>query len=107
MSAAHNVAGMFPPTNKQVWNESLLWRAIPIHTIPEELDYVLAAKKPCPLYNRAYEEYKTSDEIKSILERNQSTVEYLEKHVGMKIDSIETLKDIYQALWIEQLKEFP
>lgn len=88
MSIAHNLAGMFPPTKKQVWNESLMWSAVPIHTVPEDMDYVLAMKKPCPLYEHAYEKYKKSDEIKSILKKHKSLLEYLEENSGKKIRKI-------------------
>jgi len=40
MSAYCNLAGLFPPHGSQVWNESLLWQPIPVHTVPEDLDHV-------------------------------------------------------------------
>jgi len=40
MSAYSNLAGMFPAEGSQVWNEKLLWQPIPVHTIPQEMDYV-------------------------------------------------------------------
>lgn len=88
MSIAHNLAGMFPPTKKQVWNESIMWSAVPIHTVPEDMDYVLAMKKPCPLYEHAYEKYKKSNEIQSILKKHKSLLEYLEENSGRKIRKI-------------------
>lgn len=106
MSAAHNLAGMFPPENQQIWNDSLLWQAIPIHTIPQHLDYVLANKKPCPLYDQTYDEYEQSDQIKAILASNASLIQYLDQYVGQKIETICEVKTIYQALWVEQLKHF-
>lgn len=106
MSVQHNLAGMFPPQDAQIWNDTLLWQAIPVHTIPEELDYVLAMKTPCPRYQQAFEEYEQSDEVKSMMKSNRSLIQYLEQYVGMEIDRIEQVKIIYQALWIEQLKEY-
>lgn len=105
MSAAHNLAGMFPPQNNQIWNETLMWQAIPIHTIPKKLDHVLATQRPCPRYDQIYEEY-TKSLTESILQSNQSLIQYLEMYVGMKIQSIQHFKIIYEALWIEQLKQF-
>lgn len=122
---------MFPPKGQQIWNEDLLWQgeeqlflskphinrttqyiwtifppAIPIHTMPEQMDHVLAMKRPCPRYQKAYEEYLQSDEIKSILESNRTMIEYMEKHAGMRFVEIRKIKAFYEALWIEQLKGF-
>ncbi|XP_054267344.1 prostatic acid phosphatase-like [Macrosteles quadrilineatus] len=38
MSAQANMAGMFPPKGRQVWETSLPWQPVPIHTAPEDVD---------------------------------------------------------------------
>lgn len=107
MSAAYNLAAMFPPKNSQIWNDSLRWQAIPIHTLTEEQDYVLAMKKPCPLYEQAYEKYEKSANITKILKNSSSLMKYLAKHTGkVAINTICEVKSIYQTLWLEQLKNF-
>lgn len=35
MSAASNLAGLFPPKGDQRWDQSLEWQPIPIHTVPQ------------------------------------------------------------------------
>lgn len=42
MSAAVNLAGLYPPSADQKWNNKLgnLWQPIPIHSIPRDLDHV-------------------------------------------------------------------
>lgn len=40
MSALSNLAGLFPPTGKQIWNQNINWQPIPIHTVPEKMDSV-------------------------------------------------------------------
>lgn len=98
---------MYPPKDKQVWNESLLWQAIPIHTLPQDQDDILAAKRPCPKYTKAFDEYEESDEIQSIIKSNQTLLDYLEKNADQKVNTICKVKTIYQALWVEELKNFP
>lgn len=104
MTAAHALAGMYPPHDQQIWNDALIWQAIPIHTIPFQSDYVLGMVTPCPLYNQTYEEYENSDEIKSMIKENEHLFKYLSKHVGTKVSSICEVKTIYEALWLEELK---
>lgn len=130
MSAAHNLAGMFPPQNNQIWSDSLLWQAIPIHTVSSDNDYVLGmsgecvklfllslsncssinwfstGKMTCPLYDKIYEEYEKSDEIQSMLKKHRPLIEYLELHTGTKIVNVRQIRAIYSPLLVEQLKNF-
>lgn len=80
--------------------------AIPIHTLPEKMDHKLAMKRPCPRYQKAYDEYIQSNEIKSIFESNKTLIEYLEAHAGMRFKALQDIKAFYEALWIEELKGF-
>jgi hypothetical protein len=34
MSAEANLAGLYPPNGSQVFNPSLEWQPIPVHTVP-------------------------------------------------------------------------
>ena len=40
MSASCNLAGLYPPQSKQIWNKYMPWQPIPIHTTPESEDKV-------------------------------------------------------------------
>jgi len=40
MSAESNLAGLYPPTPQEMWNSTLNWQPIPIHTKPRFEDKV-------------------------------------------------------------------
>lgn len=40
MSALSNLAGLYEPVAKDVWNPDIHWQPIPVHTSPEKLDSV-------------------------------------------------------------------
>lgn len=43
MSALANMAGMYPPVGKEMWNENITWQPIPIHSRPKNWDPVSKA----------------------------------------------------------------
>lgn len=65
MSAETVLAGLFPPTQNQLWSKNILWQPIPIHTIPVKMDHVLAAKKLCDRYKFLMNEHFNRPEYKA------------------------------------------
>ncbi|KAJ8975475.1 hypothetical protein NQ317_019803 [Molorchus minor] len=102
MSAAVNLAGLYPPTNTEVWNKNIVWRPIPIHTVPEGDDAVLAMKKACPKYDLLYEELLNSTFFRIVDEKNRQLYEYLSEKTGWNITTIRQIETIYSTLLIEQ-----
>ncbi|KAJ1101649.1 hypothetical protein NDU88_006715 [Pleurodeles waltl] len=47
MSAEANLAGMYPPTGEQIWNDTIPWQPIPVHTVPLSEDQVSVACGGC------------------------------------------------------------
>ncbi|XP_076240639.1 prostatic acid phosphatase [Calliopsis andreniformis] len=102
MSAESHLAGLYPPSGNQVW-DSIKWMPIPVHTIPEDKDNVLAAKKYCPAYNYELEKVLNSPEMKYINKENEKLYAYLTKMTGNKISSLRSIQQLYDILFIEDL----
>ncbi|XP_076292878.1 prostatic acid phosphatase [Lasioglossum baleicum] len=102
MSAESHLAGLYPPYGDQQW-DSIPWMPIPVHTIPEDKDYVLAAKKYCPRYDYELRKVLNSAEIKRIDKGNKKLYAYLTEKSGNNISSLRTLEQLYDTLFIESL----
>lgn len=106
MSALSNLAGMFPPDNSQEWSDSIPWQPIPVHTVPEVLDKVLAMKYPCPKYNEEYRAMMKSDELVEYNKDHQELYDYLSKYTGNPITEPKDVDYLYSTLKIEQLNNY-
>ncbi|XP_033225423.1 lysosomal acid phosphatase-like isoform X2 [Belonocnema kinseyi] len=106
MSAESNLAGLYPPKGSQIW-DSIKWMPIPVHTITQTQDNLLAMKKYCPRYEYELENLKNSPEMKRIDQDNAKLYSYLTQHSGKKINSLEEIEFLYNSLYIEELYNKP
>ncbi|XP_037048455.1 lysosomal acid phosphatase-like [Bradysia coprophila] len=83
MSAQANLAGLYPPTGRLIWNEDLNWQPIPIHSVPENIDYLIGGSiPPCVAYENALNEYARSTEMLEFYGSVQPFYEYVSEHAG-------------------------
>lgn len=106
MSAEANMAGLYPPQNKQLWDKDLKWQPIPIHTIPEIEDCVLAAKKKCAKYDKLYKELFRTPYFRNISHQLHDLYAYMSKNAGKTISDLENLEYLYNTLMIEANNNF-
>ncbi|XP_063547613.1 prostatic acid phosphatase-like isoform X2 [Cydia strobilella] len=106
MSVEANLAGMYPPVGNSVWDDQLMWQPIPVHTIPEKMDEVLAMERKCAAYDKALEEYKDSKEYKERLAKYQDLMDYMTAYTGKKIKDYYDIFTVYSNLNIERLYNF-
>lgn len=103
MSAESNLAGLYPPREWQKWNKNISWQPIPIHTVPGNLDEVLAGERPCPRYSAEMERVKSSPEMKRYNKQHAGLYKYLSEKTESNVQDPTSLEYIYNTLFIEDL----
>ncbi|XP_017874714.1 PREDICTED: prostatic acid phosphatase [Drosophila arizonae] len=103
MSAESNLAGLYEPVGDDVWNAQIKWQPIPVHTIPEKEDAMLAAKAPCPAFDYYLETFKNSDQFQSLLARYKKLFYYLSSNSGRVVKSFIDAQYLNNTLFIETL----
>ncbi|CAG9814827.1 unnamed protein product [Phaedon cochleariae] len=106
MSAAANLAGLYPPVSNQVWDKNINWQPIPIHTTPEIQDALLAGKKPCPKYEKLQKLLFRSEYFRNISHQNHDLYAYLTRYSGETISNLETTEYLYNTLMIETIYNY-
>ncbi|KAJ6661966.1 hypothetical protein lerEdw1_012813 [Lerista edwardsae] len=98
MSAQANLAGLFPPTGKQIWNKEILWQPIPVHTLPIKNDRLLTF----PILNctRFHTLLKETMKTPKVGERVKSYMKFLTELAGNSGYDVKTLLDLTNSkLW--------
>ncbi|KAF7634415.1 hypothetical protein Mgra_00006170 [Meloidogyne graminicola] len=104
-SAQLLLAGLFPPIEEQIWDNSILWQPIPIETV-DILDHLsFGMFDHCP---NGKENIKNSEGYKKLEALFSEEIKKLEKDTQMKIDGIYILQRVLDTIITRSgLKELP
>ncbi|XP_060725426.1 lysosomal acid phosphatase-like isoform X1 [Tachysurus vachellii] len=103
MSAASNLAGLYPPNGSQVFHPGLAWQPIPIHTVPQHEDALLSFPIPnCPSYQVLMNETKTTEIYLNMTKTYKDFLEMVRNKTGLNTTSIEMIWSIYDTLYCER-----
>ncbi|XP_046356224.2 prostatic acid phosphatase-like isoform X1 [Haliotis rufescens] len=103
MSAYCVLTGLYPPEGSQVWNGTLPWQPIPVHTVPRSEDYL---HLHCPAYEKAYEEMMKSPPVIQIQNEHKDLIDYISQHAGLSA-TLDSLLLIMDPLLCEQIHMKP
>uniref|UniRef100_A0A4W5MQA6 Lysosomal acid phosphatase n=1 Tax=Hucho hucho TaxID=62062 RepID=A0A4W5MQA6_9TELE len=102
MSAEANLAGLYPPNGSQVFNPSLKWQPIPVHTVPLNEDRLLSFPIPgCPRYKILMNETERTEKYLNMTFQYKDLIAMVQEKTGLKNASIGTVWTVYDTLFCE------
>lgn len=105
MSALCCLAGLFPPADDEIWDESIEWQPIPVHIVPITLDYALWGPEDCPTFWTAHAKFQTeSPEVQRIYTEYADKFVYWSEMCGKNVTTILDVFNLYNTLFIENVE---
>lgn len=101
MSAAANLAGLFPLKKRNMWTEEMNWQPIPIHSKPDRLDYFVAN---CSHFNILQKNYMESSARKAWNDKHRLLLTYLTFHSGMPLKTPRDVAVLYDTLKVQSMR---
>ncbi|ERE75344.1 prostatic acid phosphatase [Cricetulus griseus] len=108
MSAMTNLAALFPPEGISIWNPSLPWQPIPVHTVSLSEDRLLYLPfRDCPRFKELQSETLQSEEFQRRLHPYKSFIETLPSLSGFPgQDLFGIWSKVYDPLYCESVHNF-
>lgn len=106
MSALSALAGLFPPSGQQIWNNDILWQPVPVHTIPISLDYLMRGERQCD--RKTYLQMKSANTsaYTGIFGRYKNTIDALRKYTGMPLKTLTEIRSLQSKFWVQECRGF-
>ena len=103
-SAMANLAGMFPPTATDKWNEQLNWNPIPVHVVPESSDYLIGGSLPkCPTFEKVLNDLVDSAEFDEIIGQSKDLRNYLTEHSGYNLNATSNIEIMFKSVLLRDI----
>ncbi|XP_065687883.1 prostatic acid phosphatase-like [Patagioenas fasciata] len=91
MSAQASLAGLYPPTQGQIWNPRILWQPVPVHAVPLSHDNLLYLPfSHCPKYNELLKETFATRDFQRQLKKYRPFLKFLATHTGYALKKLNT-----------------
>nr|CAD7266968.1 unnamed protein product [Timema shepardi] len=101
MSAQLVLAGLYPARGTQVWNPSLDWQPIPVHSTNPGQDNLIRMDAPCPAYSKEYELAINSSVIQNFTQEHADVFRTLNEQ-GWPATRIDQIQGVYDSFKIEE-----
>uniref|UniRef100_A0AAY4B471 Lysosomal acid phosphatase n=1 Tax=Denticeps clupeoides TaxID=299321 RepID=A0AAY4B471_9TELE len=101
MSALANLAGIYPPNGSQVFDPSLRWQPIPVHTVPQDEERLLSFPLECPRYKVLMDETKQTDVFLNMTNTYKEFLEMVRNRTGLEKSTVESVWSVHDTLFCE------
>ncbi|GLV41157.1 uncharacterized protein CBL_04681 [Carabus blaptoides fortunei] len=97
------LAGLWPPSKDQIWNEKLLWQPIVFNYKSTHEDILLGdASRICPAYMKLFEENLLSDDHLVENAKLKSFYDYVSENTGLNISQPEHVYNLFFTVFAEE-----
>ncbi|UJR32487.1 hypothetical protein I4U23_019949 [Adineta vaga] len=114
MSAYSNLIGLYPTSKEKLdliisqmkendqWPELLPWQPIPVHTIPQSVDYVMGVSQ-CPYFFELVEQIQNEEQVQNINKDMKNFFDYLTNWTGSEVNHLFDAWILADGILIEAL----
>lgn len=102
MSAEANLAGLYPPSGRQVFKPDLIWQPIPVHTVPQSEEKLLSFPRgDCPRYEQLMNETEHTESFLNVTLTYQDFIDLVKNKTGLNKTNVESVWSVYDTLFCE------
>ncbi|XP_054623211.1 lysosomal acid phosphatase isoform X2 [Dunckerocampus dactyliophorus] len=102
MSAEANLAGLYPPSDEQLFSSNIKWQPIPVHTVPKSEERLLSFPlEDCPRYKELMNETEHTDEFLNVTAANKDIIALVQNRTGLNKTTVDTVWGVYDTLFCE------
>ncbi|XP_041918462.1 lysosomal acid phosphatase [Alosa sapidissima] len=102
MSAESNLAGLYPPNGSQIFEPTVQWQPIPVHTVPQSQEKLLSFPiDDCPRYKVLMNETEHSDFFRNMTETYKDFLAMVRNETGLNTATVESVWSVHDTLYCE------
>ncbi|CAK6971043.1 lysosomal acid phosphatase [Scomber scombrus] len=102
MSAESNLAGLYPPSGRQVFNPNMPWQPIPVHTVPQSEERLLSFPLgDCPRYKQLMNETEHTEQFLNVTKTYKDIIDLVRDKTGLNKTTVESVWSVYDTLFCE------
>ncbi|KAK0130793.1 Lysosomal acid phosphatase [Merluccius polli] len=102
MSAEANLAALYSPSGRQIFNPDLKWQPIPVHTVPQDQETLLSFPMGnCPRYNQLMVETKHCPAFLNVTAEYSDFIHLVQNKTGLNHTDVESVWGVQDTLFCE------
>ncbi|KAF3706345.1 Lysosomal acid phosphatase [Channa argus] len=104
MSAQSTLAGLYPPSGRQIFMKGLKWQPIPVHAVPKSQEKLLLFPLGnCPRYQQLMNETHQTQEFLTFTATYKNLMDLVEKKAGFNKTEVNYVWGVQDTLFCQSL----